>query len=99
MNIITKVINYIKRIGKSILKYHPDTVEALENWAKQFGKDLGSLAMQEAIKYGPKLVRKEITITQAKDEILADAKKRGQELTPEYTELLLNALRTLLPVK
>lgn len=79
-------------------KHHPETMAALEKWADQFLSDAGALVMAMAIEYGPKLVSGQITMQQAKTEILAKFKEQGIAESKELVDLIFNALRTLKPV-
>lgn len=94
MTIFTEVYNWISRVWGGAKKHHPEFMKALEEWIDQFSGEAGSLAINLALEYAPKLSSGEITIVAAKDEILAKLAKEGTIAGKELVELILNALRT-----
>jgi hypothetical protein len=67
---------------------------ALVAWMKQFGTDEGQIILADAEKYGPMIISKEITITDAFAQLTSDLAAKGLTDLEALGEIMWNALRT-----
>ena len=91
MTIFERVGKYLKRVWGGFWKHNG---EALEAWAEQFASDLGNIVLAAAANYGAQVYTGTMTMSQAKDAVLADLKKKGIEESKELAEIVFNAIRT-----